>query len=361
MSNQTLPHKKRLEWLDAMRGFTMILVVAHHVIGISFGMLTKHTSAQEVLTLFRMPLFFLVSGFLSYKATMIWTGKSLGTSLLKKIRVQIIPTAVFLLVFTMYRYKDWWPHLLDALQASRKAGYWFTWVLLMMFVVYYLYAFVEQKIQNKLKGRLPSWIMISVFLLLALALYESAYLPKTFTYPKEKWAIASSFDCFAMYFVYFLSGNIIRRYWDKFEKLFDSRWFFPVMTIVSLVCLFEILKWHNLQFEWRNLPLTISVYSLIAMIIMYFRRNEHTFSKETRLGRVMQYIGTRTLDVYLIHYFFLPTLPMLGPFFKQYRPNIVLEIVVAIGLALLIIAFSCLTSSVLRTSPFLKKWLFGKE
>lgn len=356
-----LPHKKRLEWLDAMRGFTMLLVVAHHVFVISFDMAVRHTSAQEVLTSFRMPLFFFVSGFLSYKATMVWTGKSLGTSLLKKMRVQIIPTAVFLLAFTMYRYKDWWPHLLEALQASRKGGYWFTWVLLLMFVTYYLFAFVEQKVQNRFKDRMPSWLPITVFWLLALALYESAFLPKTFTYPKEQWAIATSFDCYAMYFVHFVTGNICRRYWTRLEKLFDSRWFFPLVVVTAFICYVEIFKWHNLRFEWRNLPLTIAIFSMIAMLIMFFRYNEHTFSKETRLGRTLQYIGTRTLDIYLIHYFFLPKLPMVGPFLKQYRPNIVVEEVLAIGLSLVIIAFSCLTSSVLRTSPFLKKWLFGKE
>ena len=35
--------KPRLEWLDALRGFTMILVVANHVAGLGFGEVWSHS------------------------------------------------------------------------------------------------------------------------------------------------------------------------------------------------------------------------------------------------------------------------------------------------------------------------------
>ena len=72
MENNAVVKKPRLEWLDALRGFTMILVVANHVAGMGFGEEWKHSSAIPFLILFRMPLFFFVSGFLSYKASQIW-------------------------------------------------------------------------------------------------------------------------------------------------------------------------------------------------------------------------------------------------------------------------------------------------
>ena len=58
--------KPRLEWLDALRGFTMILVVAYHTVE-GFGLEVKASSSMRFLILFRMPLFFFVSGFLAYK------------------------------------------------------------------------------------------------------------------------------------------------------------------------------------------------------------------------------------------------------------------------------------------------------
>lgn len=59
--------KTRIEWLDAMRGFTMILVVMFHVSNQSFCQLDNSSSSTPFLLLFRMPLFFFVSGFLVYK------------------------------------------------------------------------------------------------------------------------------------------------------------------------------------------------------------------------------------------------------------------------------------------------------
>ena len=63
-----LNKRPRLEWLDAMRGFTMILVVAYHVSTDGFAQNIKHSSALSFFVLFRMPLFFFVSGFLAYSS-----------------------------------------------------------------------------------------------------------------------------------------------------------------------------------------------------------------------------------------------------------------------------------------------------
>ena len=360
MNTPTLPQKKRLEWLDAMRGFTMILVVAVHVSGATFNIPTKVSSVQELITLFRMPLFFFVSGFLSYKASISWTGSTLGSSLLKKVRVQLIPTVVFLFCFEIYKNHDYIESFIKMLGMSRKGGYWFTWVLLLMFIAYYLYAFCEQKLQNRFKQGFMKWLPITVLFVLSLLLYESTYLPKFIKYPTEKWAEASSFNLFAGFFCFFILGNICRRYWTKAEQLFDSKWFFPMLIVLAFFCSVEITIWHNLKFEWRNIPRTIDIFAILGIVLLTFRHYEHTFSKETRVGRTMQYIGTRTLDIYLLHYFFLPVIPAVGQFFRANRHNVVPELVLTVGMALIVIAFCCLASAVLRTSPFLKKYLFGK-
>ena len=91
--------KPRLGWLDALRGFTMLLVVTNHVALKSFGMQIRWSVALQFFLLFRMPLFFFISGFLAYKASRLWNARTLGELTLKKLRVQIIPTAVFFLLF----------------------------------------------------------------------------------------------------------------------------------------------------------------------------------------------------------------------------------------------------------------------
>ena len=55
--------KQRLEWLDALRGFTMLLVVTNHVYDMSFVTNPKYSMFMSLCLLFRMPLFFFISGF----------------------------------------------------------------------------------------------------------------------------------------------------------------------------------------------------------------------------------------------------------------------------------------------------------
>ena len=161
--------KQRLEWLDAMRGFTMILVVANHVGAMAFEIPRGVSTSLQFLVLFRMPLFFFVSGFLAYKASQVWNLATFGQLVGKKLRVQIIPTVVFFLLAAMLLTPDW-------LSLPTKGGYWFTIVLLYMFLVYYVFAYLESKL------RVRSWIPITLLFLVSLAFYESCYLPQYFTW-----------------------------------------------------------------------------------------------------------------------------------------------------------------------------------
>ena len=129
----------------------MILVVANHVAGMGFGMAPKISSSMQFLIMFRMPLFFFVSGFLAYKAAQVWDLKNLGSLLLKKIRVQTIPTIVFFLFGAAILGKEFWPTVIDWIGRPLKGGYWFTIVLLYMFIVYYLFCYIESKLKK-------SWI-----------------------------------------------------------------------------------------------------------------------------------------------------------------------------------------------------------
>ena len=134
----------RMEWLDAMRGLTMILVVAYHVAQISFGVSERTSSSLPFLVLFRMPLFFFVSGFLAYKASFEWTVPNTLRLTWKKLKIQVLPALVFLCVLIILRRPEFWTPFMKAMHSPTKGGYWFTWVLLQMFVIYYLACLLQR-------------------------------------------------------------------------------------------------------------------------------------------------------------------------------------------------------------------------
>ncbi len=363
MGDGLIKDKCRLEWLDALRGFTMVMVVAYHVAQTGFGETLKNSSSMPFLIMFRMPLFFFVSGFLAYKASQVWTGRNLGRLLAKKLRVQIVPTVIFFLVATAILNDNLGKTIMTHLHSMYKGGYWFTLVLLYMFVVYYLFAYFE----SKLRLKRCQWLPITLLFVVSLAGYETCFLPKHFFYAYGHKGMAdtvmtqSSLLLLLQYFPFFLYGNIVHRYWQRAEKLMDSRWLFPVVVLLALVCSLDALKWHTLKMEWANLPMTLCRFTMLTIVFMFFRHYKDSFTRESRLGRGFQYIGQRTLDVYLIHFIFLPHMTMVGAFFKTHPQNFVIDTTLSVGLGLLVIGFCLVTSNVLRISPLLKKYLFGRE
>ncbi len=374
----------RLEWLDALRGFTMLMVVTNHIYGFGFDTNTKYSMFMSLCLLFRMPLFFFISGFLAYKASFSWSLGDTGRLVAKKLRVQIIPTVVFMTAYIAISAKHFWPRMEEAWTSPTKGGYWFTMVLLEMFLVYYAVCWIARRCSDSppalpvregaesfvssevtapsLTGRAGGESVALVILwALSLFAYATLYMPSWFSWYKEDFWKVTSITEFARNFHFFLLGNLVHRYWGQVQRLFDSKWFFPLLIAVAFLGAGDYLKWHNLRLQWANLPRTMSMYALVLIIVAFFRHYASWFTKETRIGNALQYIGVRTLDIYLLHYFFFPKLPDVGVWFKAHPENFVLEGTAALVVALLVIAFSILTSNVLRVSPFLKKWLFGRE
>jgi len=96
-----------------------------------------------------------------------------------------------------------------------------------------------------------------------------------------------------------------------------------------------------------------------VMVFTFFRYFASWFTKERVLGRCSQYVGTRTLDIYLLHFFFLPeSLLSYNRQLLTYNSKWV-EIGVVMGEALVVLACCLVVSYILRLSPFLAKYLFG--
>lgn len=347
---------KRLSWLDALRGFTMILVVAYHVAQVSFHETEKTSAALPFLVLMRMPLFFFVSGFLAYKASFTWTIPNALKLTWKKLKVQVIPALVFMGLFVIFKMKgDIADNFMRLLASPTKGGYWFTWVLLQMFIIYYVCCYVGKSLSLK-KGMLlfAGWAA-SVFA------YETLYLPKVFTYHEDTFFAYSSLVQTIRYMQFFLLGNIVRRYWHQAERLFDTSWFFPLVVTLAVVCCADIFQLHTLKKVWVNLPRTTAMYALLLIVVMFFRHYQAWFEEGKRTGRFLSFIGTRTLDIYLLHFLLLPKMPQVGAWLNANQPNFLLSIVLSVSVALVVIAFCLLASQLLRVSPFLQLYLFGKR
>lgn len=330
---------QRIGYIDALRGFTMFLVVLEHVAALCWGIVGKGISIHDYLVQVRMPLFFFISGFVLYKPDVEWNARHIIKFFKKKIPVQLISPFIFFVLFLHVKGVP----LTDGLMDMHKAGYWFTLALLEFFVIY---AAVRFCVRNR-------WSSV-ILIVIGLVLYW-------FCWPKMTTGNQTVDNLFLLlsvphwhFFIFLVLGTLVREHFDTVQRWLDNRWVLPVCIVIYLTV--NIL---GSVLPVKAIPMR-GLLSLTGLIIVFsfFRNRQAWFSRQTALGRTMQYVGRRTLDIYLIHYFFIPTGLSFITVFSDH-PMPLIEALVSSLIAFIIIAACLLVSEIIRLSPWLAHWLFG--
>lgn len=349
-----LQTKKRIEYIDALRGFTMILVVLSHVAHINLGVdVSNNDNFHYYFQQFRMPLFFFVSGFLLYKANFKWNLENTKFFLYKKSIVQIISPFIFFLCYINYRQFPFIESLLD----SSKMGYWFTFVLFNYFILYISFRVIFDMLKLKEKT------VFSLLLVIGLSLY---YFP-LYSFLQIIGVNENILGFFCLikmnYFIFFIFGLFIKKYFEKFENYLNSS-----LLLVFVIIVYFIL---NIFVDITCTDLICNILSKSKRIILafcgiiivfsFFRHNENYFSNKNKISNILKYIGKRTLDIYLLHYFFLSfNLPEIFPFFAKYNLPII-EFTMSLAMTALVISACLIISSVLRLNNTMAHFLFGAK
>lgn len=342
----TTTPSKRIEYIDALRGFTMILVVLHHITQPS------QTLLNDLFISFRMPLFFFVSGYITYKVNENISLGILKNKVITKIKVQLIPTIIFGILYT-YTLKgsDFISFIVDPF----KFGYWFTLVLLEIFIIYYIFQFIANKLQiNRLRNVI---LYIISFLLMIPNAINALFESKSICMILYGLCLPHLF----MYMQFFVLGVIVRQYQNKIYNFLDNKY------IITYIFIFFIITFYITQTTPKTIGLYDKIIDMIKICQRYlglmivfttFKKNKANFASTTKLGHILQYIGRHTLDIYLLHFFFLPKLsPFRDYIFSGY--NIVFELFFGFGVSLMVIAICLVVSKILRTSDLLAHYLFG--
>ncbi len=327
--------KKRIEYIDAMRGFTMILVVFSHVELFGFNIQPNQSFLNSFFMCFRMPLFFFISGYIANKTGKVWDWQAWKTGVYKKILIQLIPTITFGILYTISCNTS----IIVFISDPAKLGYWFTISLLVMFIIYYSI--------NYIFHRYNEYISIIVLCITTVILYKGTPIISQIQ------SLKPIFDLFCLsnafyYFQFFVFGVLMARFKNGFDKVNNNKY-----LITAIIILFVVLLYTSKFY-------LLARYLGLIIVFCFFRKYEHSFTSKTQIGQRLQNIGRRTLDIYLLHYFFLPVLPMVGTFLLS-ATNITLELTCGIILSLIIIYICLIVSNIIRLSDLLGHYLFGAK
>lgn len=325
-----------------MRGFTMLLVLISHIHVFCYGD-PRFDSYNYIFLKVRMPLFFFISG---------WVLNNLKNDsfisllhfIIKKFRVQIISTSIFFIIYIyIFDYT-----LVDSLLDYQKYGYWFTFVLF----IYFCFYGISKSLSFIIKNENISFIAICsiVMVIYFYTQYDISHYQSDLPY-KNLYGFLSIKQW--RFYVFFVMGLFCKKYINQFHLYTNNSIF---MALVVCIFFIFILADKHFLYLYRFI---IEGATGVFIVYSFFRNNEIIFRKTNVFGKVLQLIGRRTLDIYLLHYFFLPrNLHMFGDYFRN-NVNPSLEIVFSLGVSILVIAICLIVSQILRLSDFLSYIAFG--
>lgn len=336
---------KRLEYIDAMRGLAMVLVVVGHVLLFAFkdaGNVLFRVLNVEI----EVPLFFMVSGYLMKVPEHRYL-----SFFKKKAFLLCVPAAIFMAVYVWMNGYDYLSAWID----SDKYGYWFTFSLFEFIVLYVVLKYAVRKIKPGFYAEQLLLFVISVVILFA-----------------SVWCMRQEDNYFIIpllgltqfkFFIYFVFGAILAECEKCSNKLICNMlqsYSGGVILIFYIVSHIYTYKDGGINYIGSS-TLWFALITISGLLVLLYGFKQYVSWSTSWVGKRLQMVGRYTLDVYFIHYFFLPrNLNMVGEWFKA-NPNPLIEYVSALLIAVVLIAVSLFVGRIIRLSPILAHWLLAEN
>src|ERR1035437_1271137 len=293
----------------------------------------------ELIYSFHMPLFMFLAGFVGLKMNQKFDFKITIKYIINKFITLIIPFLSVGLLFTYYYRKE----LTDLFFHPMKLGYWFTWVLFFIGCINLIPTFISEKL-NKNKALWIDLLIYGVICMCFEIINKISFFPKS-------WELFLSWDQIIGYYRYFALGFIIRKYDILLKLITESNLIFTVSLFLFCGSLI-----YNRYYSFNRLTYLVVGISAIFTCVYLFKKNTDIY-----FGKCFEYLGQKSLDIYLIHYFFIfaISIPKLGDFFAN-GENFVFQLFLTSGISILVIALTLFVSKIIRTSNLLSILLLGK-
>ncbi|ROT17602.1 acyltransferase [Muribaculaceae bacterium Isolate-110 (HZI)] len=333
--------KKRLEYIDRLKGLAMIMVVAGHII--AFCGIGYNNIYMDNIVLINMPLFLFLNGLVVNKPSMangLWYIR-------KKICQILIPFLAWGLVITLYKGENY----INFLFHFWKFGYWYLIVLFEFYLIYIPISLFSQKVGKSAKSSNVIFVgSIIVGYLVVRAV--SRFLPD----------LAMSFTSYFQileYYPFFFTGVLIKNY-DVEKVLISHR------NVVMTILLLGISGFYYLWMEDIYLPISEFILRIAGIMMLYvcfmLWDNNPRHDISLYIDRVLKRIGMHTLSIYMIQYFFFRMIDLKT--FMQILDiggNSLLLIGLCVFMSVLVCYLCILVEKVISTSDVLSVIFLGKN
>ncbi len=351
---------KRLDFFDMLKGLAIFLVVAGHVLSMCIRDIDR-TFLLKMVGEIHMPLFFFISGYFTFKISGSDNRVSFP-SLGSRFRQLIVPGTVTALLWMVY-----FPH--SGLESPFemtwegmwlqpfKCGYWFTFVL---FEIIVLYRFTVGVSGRHVRPVVMLTVSTVVWALLSAATFFESV-------AESEPARLLSLSLVASFYPAFMAGAFARMSGDRFFGFCNRGDVFTVsltgsaFLIYLLAYRWEFTYLHESIFVIAQPLLHVALAIVAVALVKPWAERAYSATAtpiDRRFASLWSYLGRQSLAIYLLHYFFLfPHSPLQEPL-RQMSLGFVPSLTVAVTVASLVIAVTLLFNLVISRS-YLLSWLLA--
>lgn len=307
-----------------------------HVTAFDFLSLADSSKSflNRLIVSLQMPLFIFLSGLVvSYKFESVAASSK---KLLYKAWILLVPVILIGIPYALWRGFTLYEFIINPM----KYGYWYLITLFELYVIYYI-AFSYNVLRNTkyedfIKGCLI-WILLKII--------AHLHINATLLDAIQFWQLT-------FYWPFFFVATFINKYKLQ-DKLFSNNNLFTVSLLIfgGLFIYKEYSSIDNLVMY----PLQFA--GILCIIYLIYKIKD----KNNAILNKLCHIGRSSLDIYILHYFFIHVsyMKIVGNYFLNH-PNFILETIVTLIYAIIIVYCSIYTGKLLRESKLISKILFNK-
>lgn len=335
--SSSLPNttSSRLPFVDQLKGFAIFLVVLGHVYNLSLK--PEFSLVPTFISVIHMPVFMFIAGYMFYRKddAFSWTGYF--QEMKRKFRRVFVPFISFVLLVCFYR--DW--NIVDVMMNNMKYGYWFIYTLFMLYLVYYPFLYVRM-------GKMTE--IVTYIVGSSLGLLVVKYL--------QMGGVVSLFSLtqFAQYSFPFLLGMWLRKHREVMGYLETSNRVYTFLLVVFSICYYGYI-----HIEYGTLTASLQSFAFHFVMTgvsgLLFWIGFKNLALSHQLGSCLGWLGKNSLSIYLIHYFFLPSLEKYNTYTDA--ADSILLFLIAVVMAVFVLSLTSLISIVVAQSAFLSRYLLG--
>lgn len=319
---------KRINELDYIRCIAIFMVVMGHVL--LFTLKIEHTALLGIIGICEMPLFFIVSGYLTYKEREE-NLKETMSRLLKRSRTLLVPLVVWSIVLNLCDEK-----ITFSLSMVYRGGYWFFVALwwcdiLNTFAVY---------ISKKFKFGIIADIVLyaSVYAVILLGRIKNIDLGGILPIQNVQY-----------YFPFFILGLLMHKYELVNDVILNKYSYAVGMLLLVIGWYFSTIESFVIWF----------VAALGGVVVVWMVCRE--INSELKVAKMLSIIGKNTLPIYAIHYLFIAIMPCTLRDVINIPHGFFFLLVITFVYAALVIILCLLVDRILSLNPITRMIFWGES